>query len=98
MSKLIMLMQALVLINFLLFVTGCVTHDADAQEVIATDIKEKTQVPETTDAQASIQEAKEDTDESDSLRGTCPRGGHCGSPGCGLWSDLNKDNLCDRAA
>ncbi len=32
----------------------------------------------------------------DSLYHTCPKGKRCTSPQCGMWSDLNGDNKCDR--
>lgn len=96
MSKVIMMVQALILVNFLLFVTGCVTEDKES--IVETNVKEETKpIEDNTDTQTSVEEAKTETSD-DSLKGTCPRGGHCGSPHCGLWSDLNKDNLCDRAA
>lgn len=31
------------------------------------------------------------------LIGTCPRDRQCTTPSCSLWSDINKDGLCDRA-
>ena len=31
------------------------------------------------------------------LEGSCPRNRVCSYPTCSLWSDINKDGLCDRA-
>jgi hypothetical protein len=31
------------------------------------------------------------------LEGTCPRNRICSSPSCSLWSDINKDGICDRS-
>jgi hypothetical protein len=30
------------------------------------------------------------------LSGTCPRNRVCYHPSCALWSDINKDGVCDR--
>lgn len=30
------------------------------------------------------------------LVGTCPRNRECTNPSCSLWSDINKDGMCDR--
>ena len=96
-KTLIYLVRALMLINFLMFITGCVTEAKD--NAVATRVKEETtQIQNNTDTHTSIEEATKTDTSVDSLKGTCPRGGHCGSPHCGLRSDLNKDNLCDRAA
>ncbi len=29
--------------------------------------------------------------------GTCPRQRACTAPSCSLWSDINKDGMCDRS-
>jgi uncharacterized membrane protein len=34
---------------------------------------------------------------AETLSGTCPRNRRCLSPSCGLWSDINKDGVCDRS-
>ncbi|MFZ2455064.1 MAG: hypothetical protein WAX07_01105 [Candidatus Altiarchaeia archaeon] len=99
-KTLVYLVRALILINFLLFITGCVTEakDTPKDSILETAVKDETTlVQDNTDTQTSIEEAKTDVSD-DSLKGTCPRGGHCGSPGCGLWSDQNNDRLCDRVA
>lgn len=38
----------------------------------------------------------EDTISIEDLKGTCPRGRSCTTPSCSLWSDLNKNGMCDR--
>lgn len=45
----------------------------------------------------SIENTNGTVDDKPKLAGTCPRGLHCSAPGqCGLFTDDNANDLCDR--
>ncbi len=66
---------------------GCIGNSTDSTESPATSV---TATPTTTPVASSTAMT------SDSVARTCPKGKRCTSPQCGLWSDLNCDNKCDR--
>lgn len=84
-NLLLFIFKLLILVNFLLFLVGC-SVDATNDKI---SVKAKKD-----DLENKISEQLKQ--KLDYLQGTCPSGLHCGSPTCGLWSDFDNNDLCDR--
>jgi len=95
--RFIVFIQAMTLMSLLLGAAGCIdesTGVGDFQDELQATTSEYYE-----DETAEIAETEEigaSEEDDNALAGTCPKGQHCGSPGCSLWSDQNNNGLCDR--
>lgn len=110
MKKALILLQIFLLLGFVFSIAGCSNQDSssvspDSELAAKTDSSFENTLDDvatsvsTSDSTASLESSESSDDAAaDALKGTCPRGNHCGSPHCPLWSNLNNDDVCDRAA
>jgi hypothetical protein len=90
--------QVMTLMSLMLGVAGCIDENAGSGTV-QDELQATTPQYSEDDNTATISETTEvgvSEEDDNALAGTCPKGQHCGSPGCSLWSDQNNNGLCDR--
>jgi hypothetical protein len=108
MKKALIMLQVFLLLGMVLSIAGCSKNSSssvspDSELAAKTeDSFNNTLISVSTSGSTASLESSANSDDADStaedLKGTCPRGNHCGSPHCPLWSNLNNDDACDRAA
>jgi len=97
-NKLILLIiQIFCFISFIIgnaSVYAASTDDGLTDPLLVTTSDEKKVVSDAAGNADLIDENMQDA--VDDLAGTCPKGFHCCCSGCSLYSDHDKDNVCDR--
>lgn len=95
--KFLVFIQVMALMSLMLGVAGCIDETGGSGDVL--DELQATTSQYSDDDTVAISETTEvsvSEEDDNALAGTCPKGQHCGSPGCPLWSDQNNNGLCDR--
>jgi hypothetical protein len=89
--------QAMSIVALLCSVAGCIGDEGDGTTVqddlgLTTSKQDQDSITLVTPSDNTVDEQTADN----TLSGTCPKGHHCGSPACPLWTDMNSNDLCDR--
>lgn len=92
--KFLVFIQVMALMGLMLGAAGCIDEKSGVQDELQATTPQYSEddtvaISETTGVGVS-------EEDDNALAGTCPKGQHCGSPGCPLWSDQNNNGLCDR--
>lgn len=97
-SKFLVFIQVMALLSLMLGAAGCIDESGGSGDV--QDELQATTSQYSEDDTGAISETTEvgvsEEEDDNALAGTCPKGQHCGSPGCPLWSDQDNNGLCDR--
>lgn len=96
-SKFLVFIQVMALMGLVLGTAGCIDENAgssDVQDELQATPSEYSDDDTVAISETTVADVSEEDDNA--LAGTCPKGQHCGSPGCPLWSDQNNNGLCDR--
>ena len=97
-NRIILIIQIICLVSFAASVVSSAQPSKDkdgCQDPLLVNGSETKKM--VSDVSGNLTFVDEDTQaQADSQAGTCPKGFYCSCPGCPLFSDLDKDNFCDR--